>query len=867
MKNVRAIGLFIAVSFLVPLSAFATTYTPGQTLDPNCSPSDPTCLVVNITITAANINATSTTATSTFAGGFSVGTSSLFVDSISGKVGIGITPPSSSSYILDANGGINASGGAQSTGPRNIGFSIGGGQAVFTNMGNSSNLFVGNSVGANATGSVAYRNTIFGLNSGANIPDVSSGGGFANSFFGYNAGNANTLGAGNVFLGINAGWINTTGGSNTVVGTNAGYLITTGSGNTVIGGSAGGTTGGAITGNSNIIVGSGSSNITSGSNNIMIGNLLNTASSTDNYQMNIQNILYGKNNSGTALTASTGQLGVGTSTPWGRFSIAAAANASIPQFVVASSTAVSFIVDQSGNVGIGTSSPSAGTSLDIFNTSTFGIVMTRFSSSANTGFRRAQGTSGAPTIVSNGQNLGQYFWQGFDGTNYQTAAAMNATVDGTTVSSSSMPGRLVFLTTPSGSTTLSERMRIDSAGNVGIGTASPVGTGSTTLQILGSGGGATQYGSLSLSNSTNGGTSIPGSVDFYGAGTLYNAIRPTLTTGGASGSSDLKFYNLNAGVFNNTATITKDGQFRSTSGFFGGTAGFGLLDESLILQESNTGAGANSQISFRDYLGNNISAIRNVYPGGTNTGSLAFLTNNGGTYAERVRIDSVGNVGIGTSTPTAQLSTTGTVRFSNFGAGTLTTDASGNLSVSSDERLKNIDGSFTRGLSDIMKLSPISYHWNQLSGLDTQNSYSGFSAQNVRSAIPEAVGTTNNGYLTLQDRPILAATVNAIKDIGSIAGGFKDALVSWLGSSSNGLNKVTTDQLCVRDNTGATTCITKSQLDALLSGTGLNGRGTGIGGTPAQVDSTPEPDTSTTTPSENDVTETPVLDSSSTPIQ
>ena len=43
--------------------------------------------------------------------------------------------------------------------------------------------------------------------------------------------------------------------------------------------------------------------------------------------------------------------------------------------------------------------------------------------------------------------------------------------------------------------------------------------------------------------------------------------------------------------------------------------------------------------------------------------------------------------------------------------------------------------------------------------------YAGFSAQNVQAAIPEAVGSSTNGYLTLQDRPLIAAVVNAIKEL------------------------------------------------------------------------------------------------------
>jgi hypothetical protein len=79
--------------------------------------------------------------------------------------------------------------------------------------------------------------------------------------------------------------------------------------------------------------------------------------------------------------------------------------------------------------------------------------------------------------------------------------------------------------------------------------------------------------------------------------------------------------------------------------------------------------------------------------------------------------------------------------------------------------LKDINGSFSRGLADIQKLSPILYHWNAVSGLDGSTQYAGFSAQNAQVAIPEAVNTDPRGYLTLQDRPILAASVNAIKEL------------------------------------------------------------------------------------------------------
>lgn len=79
------------------------------------------------------------------------------------------------------------------------------------------------------------------------------------------------------------------------------------------------------------------------------------------------------------------------------------------------------------------------------------------------------GTRGA---VASGDALGFYTFSGDNGTSFVRAAQIGAFVDGA-VSAGSMPGRIIFYTSPSGSVSPTERLRIDSAGNVGIGTASP----------------------------------------------------------------------------------------------------------------------------------------------------------------------------------------------------------------------------------------------------------------------------------------------------------------------------------------------------------------------------------------------------------
>jgi hypothetical protein len=84
----------------------------------------------------------------------------------------------------------------------------------------------------------------------------------------------------------------------------------------------------------------------------------------------------------------------------------------------------------------------------------------------------SSGTTASPTAVVNGRGLGRNEWFGFDGTSYATAAAIVVAVDGA-VSTGIMPGRFIFQTTSTSGGSPVERVRIDSSGNLGIGTSSP----------------------------------------------------------------------------------------------------------------------------------------------------------------------------------------------------------------------------------------------------------------------------------------------------------------------------------------------------------------------------------------------------------
>jgi hypothetical protein len=81
----------------------------------------------------------------------------------------------------------------------------------------------------------------------------------------------------------------------------------------------------------------------------------------------------------------------------------------------------------------------------------------------------ARGTFGSPSIVLNNDALGAVYFDGFDGGDYLSyGASIVAYVDGTP-GVNDMPTRLVFSTSADGSNTPTERMRIDSSGNIHIG--------------------------------------------------------------------------------------------------------------------------------------------------------------------------------------------------------------------------------------------------------------------------------------------------------------------------------------------------------------------------------------------------------------
>jgi hypothetical protein len=132
-------------------------------------------------------------------------------------------------------------------------------------------------------------------------------------------------------------------------------------------------------------------------------------------------------------------------------------------------------IDSSGNVGIGTTSPNY--LLEVVGS----LGNINYGSSTIVSLRTANGTLTAPTQITASTIMGGVEFRGLDNASvFRTTGYIRSYSDGA-ITSTSSPGFLYFATTPSGSISPAEAMRITSSGNVAIGGSSAV----TPLHVTG----------------------------------------------------------------------------------------------------------------------------------------------------------------------------------------------------------------------------------------------------------------------------------------------------------------------------------------------------------------------------------------------
>ena len=249
-------------------------------------------------------------------------------------------------------------------------------------------------------------------------------------------------------------------------------------------------------------------------------------------------------------------------------------------------------------------------------------------------------------------------------------------------------------TVAGGGAGMSEKFRIDSSGELLLGTTTPVATGAGSLTV-----GATTASTSTTSGALQvaGGVGVGGALNVGGKIVSYLTTSPQILAAPSSGNAYIQ----------SARTSSSAGQ---------------------VGYEFATGSGVD-WLNYEDTSSNDL----NWYS-------------------------------VSVANAVMRLSSAGVLQLNTYGAGTLVTNSSGVISASSDARLKNVKHPFTTGLKAITQIHPAVYSWKSEEKEGVHTTYAGFIAQDVQKAIPEAVGQGKDGYLTLQDRAITAALVNAIKE-------------------------------------------------------------------------------------------------------
>jgi hypothetical protein len=297
-------------------------------------------------------------------------------------------------------------------------------------------------------------------------------------------------------------------------------------------------------------------------------------------------------------------------------------------------------IDSSGRLLVGTSSARTSAlhtgSIQLegttFSTSTLSIIADANDASGSyIHLGKARGGSiGSTTIVASGDTLGQIHFTGADGTNLINGAFIAAQVDGTP-GANDMPGRLVFSTTADGAASPTERFRIGSAGQLGIGGA----TYGTTGQVLTSGGAsaAPTWGSSVVSGTSVASTSGT-SIDFTGIPSWAKRITVMFNGVSTNGTSVIQVQ-LGAGSI---ATTGYTSTANSSSG--GGTVVTSSTTGLVVSGNNTTGFFTHGAVVISNFGANAWVALGNTIPSTAQTGYMAGSATLSGTV-DRVRITTV----------------------------------------------------------------------------------------------------------------------------------------------------------------------------------------------------------------------------------
>jgi hypothetical protein len=513
---------------------------------------------------------------------------------------------------------------------------------------------------------------------------------------------------------------------------------------------------------------------------------------------------------------NTGNVGIGTTSPTSKLHIVGATYSTLGYFVPntsqisfttsngsngmnvnGSTNKVVFVsggnetmtLDSSANVGIGTTSPSY--KLDVSGTGRFSDVLTVNSSSTSSNLNILSLLQ--PSFAS---TYGAYLSIGnANSTNNSGALQFNYVSSGSNSNTINLS-----LYGKSGLT-------INGLGNVGIGTSSPVTVGIYQTLTLNGPSGAGSYMSFGVNSTQQGAvyanssglsleTTTANPMTFWANGSERMRITSTGLVGIGTSSPAAKL-DINGGdLYVRTGGTIYGNTFSSYSGNM--TIALGGSGNNLIVSGGNVGIGTTSPTVISNYIAQTINGTSGSFTEYQQGGSYAFRigsdSSTGGfisqtdnnpiriftNSAERMRITGSGLVGIGTSSPAANLQITGTADTvidltSSAGAYStrLNLNAAGsgaglvfsNLTLfcisntngvylspnatswtaNSDSRIKNIINPINNAVEKLLTLNPIVFSWKTD---ETNKENLGLIAQEVEEVFPQIVDTQNDEIKT-----------------------------------------------------------------------------------------------------------------------
>ena len=328
-----------------------------------------------------------------------------------------------------------------------------------------------------------------------------------------------------------------------------------------------------------------------------------------------------------------------------------------------------------GNVGVGTAAPQA--PFETYGSSpNLAWFVNSSAASSISGAGMSGFSAGIPTAAD--QRLGFLTFGYLNGSNTaRNSTAIQAFSSQSWTDNSAQGSYLTFSTTPNGVATRAEAMRIDQAGNVGIGNISP----GAKLDVTGNINLSGTIFTSNLQETTNNG------IQFYSP---YNSSNPFIQIYGGSGAK-MRFDTANHAMYPTIAGGWDLGSssYPMGSGFFNNNVGIGTLSPQALLDVYSVSTASSAIIVPRATIAQRPTTPVNgmiryqidnqtleAFVGGTwaniSTGSGSGLTGSGtaGTIpkysssnglANSIITDDGSHVGIGTNSTAAQLNVNGDI--------------------------------------------------------------------------------------------------------------------------------------------------------------------------------------------------------------